>query len=70
MAKCYICNSEFSNTVTNYPDGKNPCPECVEAYKSYKIDSEDAVLSDEDTEIMEGLEISNLPSFVEDYYDE
>lgn len=33
MFRCHICNEIFTKTVTNYPDEKNPCPDCVGAYK-------------------------------------
>lgn len=42
MYRCHICNELFSNVTTSYPDGLNPCPECVGSYK------EDPVIQGED----------------------
>lgn len=70
MHRCFICDRVFSQTVTKYPDGKDPCPECVESYRSFKSHDEVIVFDDEDTERMEQLELFNLPTYVEDYYDQ
>lgn len=72
MTHCYICDRSMTASPVNYPDGKNPCPECVEAYREYKkIDEQGELFPDEEDEaVMEKLEIYNLPSDVEDYYDE
>jgi len=41
MPKCYICNCDFQKPVTAYPDGKDPCPDCVESYREVKLEEGD-----------------------------
>lgn len=80
MHKCYICDGTFSKPVTNYPDGKDPCPYCVEAYREFDRPDTDkndgeveaVVLGEEDLqdlpleEVHSRLGVHNLP--VDDTY--
>lgn len=72
---CFICDSEYSKPVTNYPDGKDPCPSCVDAYKMY--DEKPAEEGDLDTSSLEELDlpteqerlgIFNIPHYDEEEY--
>jgi len=58
VAKCYICSADFSKTITKYPDGKDPCPDCVLSYRSDPSLEE----GDLDTISLDGVEsLEDLP---------
>lgn len=69
MSKCFICDREFTKPVTNYPDGKDPCPTCVDAYKMYDLklpeDGDDVIPLDdlELREEQERLGVINIPHY-------
>lgn len=70
--RCYICDNPFNTTTTNYPDGKNPCPSCVEEYK-LKPSDETIEEGELDTADLEPITEDNFRDFnlpVEDYYDQ
>jgi hypothetical protein len=66
--RCYICDCTFHGSSANYPDGKNPCADCVEAYR-LKPGEEKVEEGELDTaelrEEQDDLGINNFPS--EDY---
>jgi hypothetical protein len=62
MPKCYICDSDFQKTVTNYPDGKDPCPFCVEAYREDKFNPPDSDGGEVEAVVLGEEELQELPA--------